>query len=177
MTTVDLQPALAGELIELRPLAADDFDALYAAAADPELWAQHPASDRWQEDVFRRFFDEALAGKGALVIIDRSTGDVIGSSRYHGYCEEKDEVEVGWTFLARSYWGGTFNRELKRLMLEHAFGFVRTVIFRVGVTNWRSQKAMAKIGGVKIGTRPDAAGNESYVYRIRKSDFDPRSLR
>ena len=172
MTAANLQPVLEGKLLGLRPLHEDDFDELYAVAADPELWAQHPASDRWQEDVFRQFFDDALAHKGALVVIDKATGRMIGSSRYHAYSAENDEVEIGWTFLARSHWGGTFNRELKRLMLEHALGFVGNVIFHVGVTNWRSQRAMQKIGGVRIGERPDAAGNDSYIYRITKADFD-----
>lgn len=172
MTAIDLQPTLDGDLLELRPLHEDDFNNLYAVASDPELWAQHPANDRWQPDVFRQFFDEALECNGALVIIDKATGRMIGSSRYHAYSLELDEVEIGWTFLARSHWGGTYNREIKRLMLKHAFGFVSNVTFRVGVTNWRSQRAMEKIGGVKIGVRPDAAGNESYIYRITKPDFE-----
>lgn len=172
MTAIDLQPTLEGDLLELRPLHEDDFNNLYAVASDAELWAQHPANDRWQPEVFEQFFDEALERRGALVIIDKATGRMIGSSRYHAYSSELDEVEIGWTFLARSHWGGTVNRELKRLMLQHAFGFVSNIIFRVGVTNWRSQRAMEKIGGVKIGVRPDAAGNESYIYRITKSDFE-----
>lgn len=172
MTAADLQPTLEGELLELRPLREDDFDELYAVASDPEIWAQHPASDRWQEDVFREFFQGALDCKGALVIIDKQTGKMIGSSRYHGYSAEQDEVEIGWTFLARTHWGGTYNRELKRLMLESAFGFVANVIFRVGVTNWRSQRATEKIGGERIGVNPDAAGNDSYVYRITRSAFE-----
>ena len=172
MTAIDLQPVLEGVLLQLRPLRKDDFDELYAVASDPELWAQHPANDRWREDVFQEFFLDALAGKGALVIIDKATGRIIGSSRYHGYTADNDEVEIGWTFLDRSHWGGTCNRELKQLMLAHAFNFVEHVIFHVGVTNWRSQRAMEKIGGQRIGTRPDAAGNDSYTYRISKPDFD-----
>lgn len=172
MTAVNLQPTLEGGLLQLRPLRQDDFDALYAVASDPELWAQHPANDRWQEHVFRQFFDEALARKGALVIIDKATGQVIGSSRYHAYSAEQDEVEIGWTFLARSHWGGMHNGELKRLMLEHAFGFVGNVIFKVGVTNWRSQRAMEKIGGICMGSSADAAGNDSYVYRITRTAFN-----
>ena len=128
MTAVDLQPALEGDLLELRPLRKDDFEDLYAVASDPELWAQHPANDRWQEDVFRQFFQEALDRESALVIIDRTTSRMIGSSRYHAYSVEKDEVEIGWTFLARSHWGGSYNRELKYLMLTHAFGFVSAVM-------------------------------------------------
>ena len=176
MATVDLQPTLDGRLTSLRPLRADDFDALYAVASDPEIWVQHPANDRWQKDVFRHFFDDAIKGKAALVVIDKASGKIIGSSRYHGYSKENDEVEIGWTFLAREFWGGAVNRDLKHLMIEHALGFVSNVVFRVGVTNWRSQRAMEKIGGSKIGTQPDAAGNESYIYRIRHADFKQHFL-
>ena len=176
MTDVDLQPVLEGDRLELRPLRDDDFADLYAVASDPELWAQHPANDRWQDNVFRQFFDEALDSKGALIIVDKATDRVIGSSRYYGYSADKDEVEIGWTFLARSHWGGIYNRELKYLMLKHAFGFVGNIIFRVGVTNLRSQRAVEKIGGNRIGVCADAVGNDSYIYRITKSGFDLGAL-
>src|SRR5687768_3513657 len=125
----NLQPLLKGDLLELRPLRAEDFDALYAVAADPLLWEQHPNKDRFQEAVFQEFFREALDSGGALIAIDTKTGQVIGSSRFHGYDEEKGEIEIGWTFLARSHWGGLYNGEMKRLMLHHAFQFVNRVIF------------------------------------------------
>jgi RimJ/RimL family protein N-acetyltransferase len=167
----DSQPYLRGELLELRPLRPDDFDALYAVAADPLIWAQHPDRDRYQEEVFRAFFRGALDSGGALVAIDRADGRVIGSSRFHGYDESTSEVEIGWTFLARSHWGGRYNGEMKRLMLEHAFRFVRTVVFLVGPQNLRSRRAVEKIGGVLSGTRTNAAGRESVVYRIEAAAF------
>ena len=142
----DLQPILKGELIELRPLRPQDFDGLFSAASDPKIWEQHPESDRYQRDVFQRFFDGALESKGAFAIIERKSGRIIGSSRYCNLDLTKREVEVGWTFLEREFWGGTYNRELKQLMLDHAFRFVDRVVFVVGEQNFRSQKALAKIG-------------------------------
>jgi len=142
----DLQPILKGELIELRPLRPQDFDALSAAASDPKIWEQHPESDRYQRDVFQRFFDGALESKGAFAIIERKSGRIIGSSRYCNLDLANREVEIGWTFLEREFWGGTYNRELKQLMLDHAFRFVDRVVFVVGEQNFRSQKALAKIG-------------------------------
>jgi RimJ/RimL family protein N-acetyltransferase len=142
----DLQPILKGELIELRPLRPQDFDALFSAASDPKIWEQHPESDRYQRKVFQRFFDGALESKGAFAIIERKSGRIIGSSRYCNLDLTNREVEVGWTFLEREFWGGTYNRELKRLMLDHAFRFVDRVVFVVGEQNFRSQKALAKIG-------------------------------
>jgi RimJ/RimL family protein N-acetyltransferase len=162
----DLQPNLTGELIELRPLQPGDFDELYAVASDPLIWEQHPSRDRYQETVFKDFFAEALASVGALLAIDNGNGRVIGSSRFNGYDEAKSEIEIGWTFLARSHWGGSYNREMKRLMLEHAFKFVSNVIFVIGPENFRSQRAVEKIGAVRVGLRPNANGMDNFVYRL-----------
>ena len=143
------QPTLTGERLLLRPLRQDDWDGLYAVASDPLVWEVHPAHDRWQEPVFRAFFADALDQGGALVVIDRQTGAIAGSSRFQNHCEEDGgSVEIGWTFLARELWGGSSNREMKRLMLAHALATVERVHFVVGEDNVRSRKAMTKIGGV-----------------------------
>ncbi|GAB3975793.1 GNAT family N-acetyltransferase [Plantactinospora veratri] len=162
----DRQPRLTGESLDVRPLRAEDFADLYAVAADPLLWVQHPEPDRYREEVFRVFFRSALDSAGALAVVDRRAGRIIGSSRYHGYDEERSEVEIGWTFLARSHWGGGANRELKWLMLAHAFTAVESVVFLVGPENLRSQRAVEKIGGVRAGSRADGTGRHSLLYRI-----------
>jgi len=167
----ELQPTLKSEILEVRPLRADDFEELYAVASDPLLWEQHPNADRYKPDVFRKFFDEALASGGALVVLDRKDGRVIGSSRFHCYDLVRSEIEIGWTFLARSHWGGIYNGELKRLMLTHAFQFVDNVIFFIGSTNLRSQRALEKIGGVRAGTKSDPNNRENFIYRITRSAF------
>jgi len=167
----DLQPTLKGELVMLRPLRLEDYSALFAVASDPLIWEQHPANDRYKEEVFKEFFREAMDSGGALIATDSKTGRVIGSSRFHGYDREVSEIEIGWTFLARSHWGGTYNREMKQLMLRHAFQFVQSVVFLVGPQNLRSQKAVEKIGGVRVGSRRDANGRDSVVYRITASAF------
>ena len=165
----ELQPTLTSEILELRPLRAEDFEQLYAVASDPLIWEQHPNADRCQRDVFRKFFDDAMQSGGALIAIDRKDGRVIGSSRFHCYDLERSEIEIGWTFLARSHWGGTYNGEMKRLMLTHAFKFVDNVIFLVDSNNLRSQRAVEKIGGVRIGTKTDPHGRESFIFRITRS--------
>lgn len=162
----ELQPTLTGRLLELRPLRRDDFDALYDAASDPLIWEQHPESDRYKRDVFQRYFDGAIESGGAFAVVDRQTGKIIGSSRYHGYDEAASEIEIGWTFLERACWGGAYNREMKRLMVGHALRFVTRVLFLVGLTNTRSQRAMEKVGGVRAGIRANAAGRESVVFEI-----------
>ena len=171
------QPVLKGQLLELRPLQPEDFDDLYAVASDPLIWEQHPHNTRYQEEVFQKFFRDALASGGALIAIDAETGRVIGSSRYDGYDQEKSQVEIGWTFLARSHWGGVYNGEMKRLMLEHAFKFVEHVVFVIGIQNFRSQKAVEKLGAVRVGTTVDGAGADCFIYRLPKAtrDFAPSS--
>ena len=164
----DLQPTLSGELLTLRPLRPDDFVDLYTVASDPLIWEQHPRNDRSKIEVFREFFRDGLESGGALVALDRKDGQVIGSSRFHGYDEPRSEIEIGWTFLARSHWGGRYNREMKQLMLKHAFQFVGSVIFLVGACNVRSQRAMEKIGGVRVPPRPGARDPESLIYQITR---------
>lgn len=171
---LDLQPHLTGELVDVRPLRPDDFDALYGVASDPLIWRQHPAHDRWREPVFREFFARGLESGGALVVLDRRDGRVIGSSRYFAYSEEDRTVEIGWTFLARSHWGGRHNAELKRLMLDHAFGFVDCVYFIVGPSNVRSQRAVEKLGAIRAGERPDHYGTNSFVFALTRERWNPR---
>src|SRR3954469_14276531 len=160
-----LPPILEGESLRLRPLGADDYEARFDVASDPLIWEQPPVPDRYQAEVFRGFFQEAMESGGAFVVIDKKDGSVIGSSRYLGYDEERSEIEIGYTFLARAYWGGASNREMKDLMLRHAFRFVRHVVFLVGPSNWRSQKAMEKIGGVQVEPRLKA-GRMNVVFQI-----------
>ncbi len=161
----DLQPTLRGKLVSLRPLRESDFPLLYAAASDPLIWTQHPASDRYKEEVFREFFVAGMQSGGAFVISDEASGRVIGSTRYCFYSAARDEVEIGYTFLARQYWGGAYNSELKALMLEHAFKFVGSVLFCVGLNNFRSQRAVQKLGA-ELDTTSIHCEPTSIIYRL-----------
>jgi RimJ/RimL family protein N-acetyltransferase len=168
----DLQPTLTGKLVELRPLKREDFDALFAAAGDPLIWEQHPESDRYTPPVFQRYFDGAIASGGAFAVIDRKSGRIIGSTRYHDYIPEESQIEIGFTFLTREFWGGEYNGEMKRLMLDHAFRFVERVVFVVGEKNVRSQKAVEKIGGkfLKMVDRPGSDGTvkKNVIFAIER---------
>ena len=174
---MDRQPVLEGERLLLRPLHADDWAALYAVARDPLIWELHPASDRWQEPVFRAYFADALAQGGALAVIDKASGAMIGSSRWQGYDPAAGgSVEIGWTFLARSHWGRIHNEEMKRLMLAHALQWVERVHFRVGEHNLRSRGAMQRIGGrltdLDGGVVETVSGPARHVvYEITRSSF------
>jgi N-acetyltransferase len=167
----DRQPHLTGELLDARPLVAGDFEGLCAAAADPLTWEQHPDKTRSTAEGFARWFADAQASGGALTVRDRSDARIIGSSRYHGYDEARSEIEIGWTFLARSYWGGRYNAELKRLMLEHAFATVRRVIFVVDQHNIRSQRAVGKLGATRARTRAGRYGGVEVVFGLTADEW------
>ena len=173
---LDLQPTLTGELLTLRPLRPDDWDALFAAAADPGIWEQHPEHDRWQAPAFRRFFDGALASQGAFAVIDRATGRMIGSSRYAQYDAAKRQVEIGWSFLTREHWGGACNGEMKRLMLRHAFPSVDRVLFIIGPENRRSRRAVEKLGAVLDRTTL-VRGEARVIYTLTEAQYDAALLR
>ena len=171
-----MQPILQDDLVLLRPMEAGDRAPLLAVASDREIWAIHPAHDRWQEPVFAKFFDEGLASNGALTIVDRASGRIIGSSRYDIRVCDAGEVEIGWTYLARDCWGGQWNRSIKRLMLAEAFraGF-DTAIFLVGESNLRSRRALEKIGARLTERRQswEMAGVQidHLIYAIDREDF------
>ncbi len=174
----DLQPTLTGPRVTVRPLRPDDWTALFAAGSDPRIWALHPSAERYREDVFRSYFDGGVASGSAFVFVDRAQQRIFGSSRYYGYSSAAREIEIGWTFLSRAYWGGSYNLEVKTLMLDHAFGFVDRVVFWVGVANWRSRRAMEKIGGrARPGTYTREIGGATphVVYEIEKTLWASRA--
>lgn len=168
---MELQPVLEGPRLRLRPLKAADFDALYAAASDPLIWEQHPATDRHERKVFEQFFNRALKSRGALAILDKATGEIVGTSRFYDV-SGRDSVCIGFTFLTRAYWGGSFNREVKFKMLDHAFIYVRRALFHVGEKNLRSRRALEKIGAKLVGRldllKPDGSPDPTVVFEIKR---------
>jgi RimJ/RimL family protein N-acetyltransferase len=175
----ELQPRIQNELITLQPLESDDFEGLYAVASDPLIWEQHPSSDRYQRPVFENFFKGAMESGGAFCVIDTINGELIGSSRYSNYEPAKRQIDIGYTFIARSRWARHYNRALKTLMLDHAFKYVDRVIFKVGINNWRSRKAMEKLGGVYNGEESVSYSGEpshpNVIFKIDAADWANRA--
>jgi N-acetyltransferase len=164
------QPTLVNASVELRPMMPDDFETLCAIAADPLLWEQHPSQERTQFAVFEEWFEDALASEGALTAIAVDGQEIIGTSRFDNYQPTTSEVEIGWSFLARSRWGSGLNGEIKKLMLKHAFQYVDTVVFTVHSQNMRSQRAVEKLGAVRTGSLDDSRGRgTNYTFRLDKS--------
>ena len=148
---MNLQPHLEDDLIIIRPLQEDDFRALYAVASDPLIWEQHTAHDRHELNVFTQLFEESIKSGGALIVVDRRSGNIIGSSRYARSPSDSSAIEIGWSFLDRVYWGGKYNGAKKKLMIDHAFhSGMKIVLFHIAKVNIRSQRAVEKIGGHRI---------------------------
>jgi RimJ/RimL family protein N-acetyltransferase len=171
----ELQPRLHNALIRLEPLTAADFAALYGIAADPLIWEQHPSKDRYQREVFANYFKGAMESGGAFRVHDARDGRLIGSSRYYEHDAAARKISIGYTFLARSHWATGHNRALKTLMLDHAFRFVDRVLFHVGVDNWRSRKAMEKLGAIYVGEEPVSyygeAARPNVIFKIEAADW------
>lgn len=178
---MDLQPTLQNELAILYPLREADFESLYAVAADPEIWEQHPNKDRWKKEVFQTFFTGACKSGGAFKIVEPATGRVMGSTRFYDYDSDADSMLIGYTFYGRQYWGAGVNRAVKKLMLDYIFQYVSQVFFHVGASNVRSQIAMERLGAIKIDEQEVAYFGEApkmnFVYQIGKSGWEERNSR
>jgi RimJ/RimL family protein N-acetyltransferase len=171
----NLQPTLENEFVKIEPLQSNDFERLYKVASDPLIWEQHPNKDRYKREVFEIFFKGAIESRGAFLVIDKKTREVIGSSRLYDLDEIKNQILIGYTFFARSHWGSIYNPSLKSLMINHAFQFVNSVVFHIGAENVRSQKAIEKFGAVKINELEveyyGEPGKLNFVYEIKKQNW------
>jgi len=177
-TNINLQPTLKNDSIVLYPLKEEDFETLYAVAADPDIWAQHPNKDRWKKEVFQTFFEGAMQSGGAFRVVYKATGMTIGSTRFYDYNSEGKSIFIGYTFYATSYWGKGINSMVKALMLDYIFQFVDRVHFHIGAENIRLQVAISRLGAVKFAEQEVTYFGEApklnFVYEINKAAWRQR---
>ena len=147
---MNIQATLENENVKLVPLNPNDLEELFSVASDPKIWEQHPNKDRYQREVFEKFFQGAIESKGAFKIMDKSSNEVAGSTRFYDYNPKENSIFIGYTFYATKFWGSKLNPQVKKLMLDYIFQFVDKVNFHVGKDNIRSQKAMEKLGAKKV---------------------------
>lgn len=176
----NLQPKLENDQVILCPLQEKDFDALYKVASDPRICEQHPNKDRWQKEVFRTFFDGAIQSKGAYKIVDKASGEVLGSTRFYDCSEADSSMFIGYTFYAISCWGTGINAAVKTMMLDYLFQFVSTARFHIGADNLRSQIAIGRLGAVKVAEQEvtyfGEASRPNYVYEITKQRWQEHKI-
>lgn len=170
-----IQPVLENEKYQLIPLQQGDFESLYKVASDPEVWSQHPNKDRYRREIFRTFFEGGMESGGAFKIIEKSTGEILGSTRYYDYDKQNNSIFIGYTFYGRKSWGKGINPQIKKLMLDYIFQFVEVVYFHIGKENYRSQIALERLGGQKIAEQDVAYFGEptrtNFVYEIKKENW------
>lgn len=170
-----IQPTLENENFKLIPLQETDFERLYRVASDPKVWEQHPNKDRYKREVFENFFKGAMESKGAFLILDKISNEVLGSTRFYDFNEKEKTILIGYTFYGTNSWGKNVNPQVKKLMLDYIFQFVETVIFHVGKENIRSQKAMERLGAEKVREEEIAYFGElpktNVVFEIKKENW------
>ena len=142
----DTSCILKGEGLTLSPLVASDYALLFKAASDPLIWAGHPAKARYTEEVFRPYFNALLAAGGTYVIRQDENDQVIGCSRYYVAEDAPNDIAIGFTFIVRACWGGSVNRRLKSVMMDHAFGRFDHIWLHIAPDNIRSQQAAKNLG-------------------------------
>ena len=158
---MNLQPTLEDDLVVLEPLSQRHAEALYEVVKDPLIWEQHPCKDRYKKEVYTEFLIDSIKSKGALVVLDKQSGKVIGSTRFNRLPHIKNAIEIGWSFLSRDKWGGEYNKAMKKLMIDYAFNYVDHIIFYIDKENIRSQKAVGKLGAKIVEAPEFQNGNES----------------
>jgi RimJ/RimL family protein N-acetyltransferase len=173
---LDIQPIhLKNEVVHLVPLQESDFDRLYKVASDPLVWEQHPNPNRYQKDVFRTYFEGAILSKGAFIVLNSQTNEVVGCSRFYDFNAGTNSIKIGYTFIGRKFWGQHFNKNMKSLMINHAFEKLENILFDIGANNIRSQIAISKIGAIKIDEQEIVYYGEdsklNFVYQISKNQI------
>jgi len=171
-----IQPTLESDTVKLIPLQKGDFERLYKVASDPEVWEMHPNKERYKREVFQNFFTGAVESKGAFLIMDKNSDEVLGSTRFYDFNENDQSIFIGYTFYGTKSWGKNINASVKKMMLDYIFQFVEKVIFHVGKDNVRSVKAMNKLGAENLGEQEVAyfgeASKMNVVFQIKREDWN-----
>ena len=137
--------------VRLEPLAERHRQPLKAACAqDPEIWPIYSVS--YDSGRFDASFDLLLSRANWCCFAVYSGERLVGMSCFIGIDPERGVLEIGNTYYIPAMRGTGFNRRVKDLMLDRAFGLgFRRVEFRVDARNARSQAALAKLGAVREG--------------------------
>lgn len=163
---MDFDKPLSYENVSLQVMRQSNFDKLFEVASDPKIWDQHNDKKRYEIEGFRKFFDSGINNPQNCYLIYYK-GELVGSTRYYEYDSIKSSIKIGYTFYAKKYWGTELNKIVKKLMLSYAFNFVETVFFDVWVENFRSQKAVEKLGASMY--KRDSL-RERFVFKLTKEE-------
>lgn len=174
---------LQDEHVVLEPLTLDHVAALEAAAADGELWqlwfTSVPAPGQT-----RAYIEEALQGQAdglmlPFVVREKSSGEIVGTTRYYDITPELPRVAIGYTWYAKRWQKSHLNTACKRLLLQHAFESLacHAVVLHTDHRNLDSQRAIERLGAHRDGVlradrrRPDGSVRDTVCYSILASEW------
>lgn len=181
---IDPRPiALEGHGMRLEPLSLDHADDLARAADDGRLYELSYTSVP-SPGMERAYIQAALDGYGdrhmlPWAVRDLSSGQIVGSTRYHDIVAAVDRVEIGYTWYARSCQRSYVNTSCKLLLLAHGFDTLGCAVvgLRTDILNTRSQQAIEKLGAKRDGVirhhalRRDGSVRDTVMYSILRGEW------
>jgi RimJ/RimL family protein N-acetyltransferase len=151
---------LEGSIVRLEPIQREHAKLFWDVAKNDleDIFRWIPYSMKTPED-FQRLVEKAFSEqeRGESIVfatVERSTGRVIGSTRFMNIDRANRRVEIGSTWIAKPWQRTTVNTEAKYLMLRHAFevwGCVR-VELKTDALNQQSRNAILRVGAKEEGT-------------------------
>ncbi|OUS40786.1 GNAT family N-acetyltransferase [Oleispira antarctica] len=175
--------SLEGNYVRLVPLSEIHRTELIEAISDGELWKLFVTLVPQVEDI-DDFIENAISahrnGDGlAFATIDKASGRVIGSTRFMKASLANKRVEIGFTFIAKSFQKTRVNTEAKLLMLTHAFNAMRLnrVEFITDYLNHTSRSAILRLGAKEEGIlrnhmiMPDGRVRDSVLFSITNYEW------
>lgn len=149
---------LDGQTVRLEPMSLDHLDALTALGADEALWRWTTTAAHTPE-LMRAYMDDALGARTRgtalpFVTVERSSGRIVGSTRFGNIDVANRRLEIGWTWLAAPWQRTRANTEAKYLLLRHAFETLgaQRVELKTDALNERSRAAILRLGATEEGT-------------------------
>ena len=180
---IDFELILQSDKVLLRPLLIEDFDQLAGLANDQSMWVYFTSnlSDRV---VLRNWMEDAILQKEnktrlPLVIIDKSSDKIAGSTSFGNISYHDKRVEIGWTWLGKEYQGKGLNDQLKYLMINYCFEVMNfeRVEFKTDVLNIPARKALSRLGMTEEGVlrshtlMTNGRRRDTIFYSVLKSEW------
>ncbi|EMS31963.1 GCN5-related N-acetyltransferase [Mariniradius saccharolyticus AK6] len=150
---LDFNIQLEDDKVVLRPLSREDIGELEELASDPDLWRYYTHDLSQREELEAWCLPAFLSERLQFVVVDKTSGKIIGSSALGNFSPRDGRIEIGWTWLGKSYQGHGFNQSMKKLMLTYCFeslGLER-VEFKTDVLNMAARKALRNINAIEEG--------------------------
>jgi RimJ/RimL family protein N-acetyltransferase len=154
---IDFGISLQSRNVLLRPMIREDLYSFSKIAGDEDLWTWF-SKDLSKDEELRSWVDEALNAlkqqtRLPFTIIEKSSGEPIGSTSFGNISMYDKRIEIGWTWIAKAFHGTGVNSQIKYLMMRYAFEELKfeRVEIKTDVLNIRARKALLKTGATEEG--------------------------